>query len=231
MHPAASPKSSRPEPRLRKSSWRTPAGLVLLSLVPAIAGSARIAEVAGGAALTEQNARFLTAPIPALLHIGPAIVFSMLGAFQFSLAFRRQCPRWHRVAGRVLVPAGLLVAVSGLWMAVSYPWPAGDGVGVFVERLVFGSAMLVSMLLGVRALLRRRFTEHGDWMIRAYAIGMGAGTQVITHLPWFVFVDMHPGETPRAVMMGLGWVLNLVVAEWIIRRPALGLSPKMAVVH
>jgi hypothetical protein len=26
-------------------------------------------------------------------------------------------------------------------------------------------------------------------MTRAYAIGLGAGTQVLTHLPWFVLAD------------------------------------------
>jgi hypothetical protein len=92
---------------------------------------------------------------------------------------------------------------------------------VYLERLVFGSAMLLSVVLGVGALLRRQYAEHGQWMIRAYAIGLGAGTQVLTHLPWFVLVDVTPDETPRAVMMGLGWVINVAVGEWVIRRSAL----------
>jgi hypothetical protein len=104
-------------------------------------------------------------------------------------------------------------------MTVSYPWPAGDGKIVFALRLVFGSAMLLSVVFGLDAIRRRRFAEHGDWMTRAYAIGMGAGTQVLTHVPWFVLVDRTPGETPRAIMMGLGWLINIAVAEWIIRRP------------
>jgi hypothetical protein len=54
-------------------------------------------------------------------------------------------------------------------------------------------------------------------MIRAYAIGMGAGTQVLTHLPWFILVG-KPGESARTALMGAGWVINVVVAEWIIRR-------------
>jgi Predicted membrane protein (DUF2306) len=54
-------------------------------------------------------------------------------------------------------------------------------------------------------------------MTRAYAIGLGAGTQVVTHLPWFVFVG-KPDESTRAMLMGAGWVINLAVAEWIIRR-------------
>jgi hypothetical protein len=55
-------------------------------------------------------------------------------------------------------------------------------------------------------------------MTRAYAIGLGAGTQVLTHLPWFVLVEGKPGEIPRAVMMGAGWAINIVVAEWIVRK-------------
>lgn len=55
-------------------------------------------------------------------------------------------------------------------------------------------------------------------MTRAYAIGLGAGTQVLTHLPWFLLVGGTPGELPRGVMMGAGWVINIVVAEWVIRR-------------
>jgi len=105
-----------------------------------------------------------------------------------------------------------------LWMAHFYPWPEGDGQGVYLERLVFGTAMAASIVLGIDAVRRRDFTAHGAWMIRAYAIGMGAGTQVLTHLPWFVLVEGKPGEMARAVMMGAGWVVNVVMAEWIIRR-------------
>jgi hypothetical protein len=44
-----------------------------------------------------------------------------------------------------------------------------------------------------------------------------AGTQVLTHVPWFILVG-QPGELTRAVLMAAGWVINLVVAEWIIRK-------------
>lgn len=56
-------------------------------------------------------------------------------------------------------------------------------------------------------------------MTRAYAIGLGAGTQALTHLPWFLFVGSKPGELPRGLLMGAGWVINITVAEWIIRTP------------
>jgi uncharacterized membrane protein len=200
-----------------RSQWRIPVMLIALSLVPAIAGTARLAELAGGAEVTPANARFFAMPLPVVLHILAVIPFSILGAFQFSPAFRRRHRAWHRGAGKALVVFGLVAALTGLWMAHFYPWPEGDGIGVYIERLVFGIAMVGSIVLAVDAIRRRDFAAHGAWMIRGYAIGLGAGTQVLTHLPWFILVG-QPGETGRTVMMGAGWVINVIVAEWIIRR-------------
>jgi uncharacterized membrane protein len=212
--------STRPATRtVRAAEWLIPAGLILLSVVPALAGAARLVELGSGAPVTASNARFVAAPLPVVLHILSVVVYSILGAFQFAPGFRRRHARWHRRAGWLLVPAGLIAALSGLWMTLFYPWPAGDGIALYWMRLVFGSAMLASILLGVNALPRRNFARHGAWMIRAYAIGLGAGTQVFTHLFWLVLFG-QPTELSRAMLMGAGWVINLAMAEWIIRRHA-----------
>lgn len=203
----------------RRGDWLVPSLLILLALIPSVAGVARLADLAHGGPITEANARFMAMPLPVLLHVLAAVPFGMVGAFQFSAGLRRRAPRWHRAAGWLLLPLALLVAVTGLWMTLAYPWPAGDGLALYAMRLVFGGAMLGSLLLSLDAIRRRRFAEHGAWMTRAYAIGIGAGTQVVTHLPWFLLVG-QPTEGPRAVMMGLGWVINIVVAEWVIRRGA-----------
>lgn len=194
-----------------------PAGLILLSLVPTAAGTVRLAELAKGAAITAANARFFAMPLPVILHILTVIPFSLVGAFQFAPAFRHRHRSWHRAAGRVLVAFGLVTSLSGLWMTLAYPWPAGDGVVLYAERLVFGTAMLLSIILAVDAIRRRDFAVHGAWMTRAYAIGLGAGTQVLTHMPYFLLVG-KPTVPARAVMMGAGWVINVIVAEWVIRR-------------
>ena len=112
-------------------------------------------------------------------------------------------------------------------MAQFYPWPAGDGYGVYVERLIFGTAMATSILLGLDAVRRRDLASHGAWMIRAYAIGLGAGTQALTHLPWFLLVG-KPGESARTVLMGAGWIINVIVAEWCIGRTRLN-QPRLRV--
>lgn len=200
----------------RRSEWLVPALLIGLSLVPAAAGTARLAELARGAEMTAANARFVARPLPVVLHILAVIPYCIAGAFQFAPAFRGRKRRWHRGAGRVLAVFGLVAALTGLWMAHFYPWPDGDGEILYWLRLVFGFAMVVSIVLAVDAIRRRDFASHGAWMIRGYAIGMGAGTQVLTHLPWFVLVG-QPDEFSRAMLMGAGWVINLVAAEWTIR--------------
>jgi hypothetical protein len=107
-------------------------------------------------------------------------------------------------------------------MTLFYPWPKGDGVLLYGLRLLFGSGMLLSILLGIAAIKRRDFAQHGDWMLRGYAIGMGAGTQVLTGMAG-ALIGGPPSELSRAFLMGAAWVLNLAVAEWIIRaRPAPG---------
>ena len=201
----------------RRAEWLIPASLILLSMVPAVAGTMRLAELSSGAEVTAANARFFAKPLPVVLHILCVIPYSIVGAFQFAPRFRRRHRRWHRAAGKVLAALGLVAALSGLWMAHFYPWPAGDGQVLYVTRLVFGTGMVASILLGIRAVVRRDYVSHGAWMLRGYAIGMGAATQVLTHLPWFILLG-KPGESARAVLMGAGWVINVVVAEWIIRR-------------
>ena len=115
-----------------------------------------------------------------VLHIVGAAVYALLGAFQFAAGFRRRRPGWHRAAGRFLVPCGLVVGLSGLWMTLFYPRPDGVGVLLTAFRLLFGSAMVVSIVLGVDRDPARDVTRHRAWMLRGYAIGLGAATQMLT---------------------------------------------------
>lgn len=212
-------------PRARKRrDWPVLTGLLLLAFVPSAAGALRVAELAGGATRTPGNARFVDMPAPVLIHIFGALTFAVLGALQFAPRFRARHRRWHRVAGRVLVVAGLAAAASGLWMTAFRPLPPTDDPALNVFRLVFGSAMIAALVLGLRAALRRDFRAHRAWMLRGYAIGMGAGTQVLTNVPLLLAVDAADPRYPayRAVAMTAGWVVNLAVAEYLIRRPRRG---------
>jgi hypothetical protein len=73
-----------------RPEWLIPAALIMLSLVPAAAGTVRLAELTGGADITPDNARFFASPLPVVLHILSVIPYSILGAFQFAPGFRRR---------------------------------------------------------------------------------------------------------------------------------------------
>ena len=201
------------------AQWLAPTGLILLALIPIVAGGMRITELTGNPLPTPANARFLDSPVPVIAHIVSVTVFSLLGALQFVPALRRRGARWHRIVGGILIPAGMVTALSGMWMAAFYSHPAGDGAALLILRLVFGAAMVGALILAVRALARRQFAAHGAWMTRAYAIGIGAGTQAIVLIPGsIIFGSTH--EPSRAALMGAAWIINLAVAELVIRRRA-----------
>ena len=212
--PQIFPRTAR---RRAAPAWLVPTALIALSVVPVVAGAFRLAGLAGGEEITPENARFFAAPLPLVLHILSASLYCVLGAFQFAPGIRRGRPGWHRGAGRLLVLCGLVAAFSGLWMTQFYPRAAVDGDLLYGFRLLFGSAMVLSILLGLAAILRRDILRHRAWMIRGYAIGLGAGTQFLTNVPW-ILIFGTPDGLSRDLLMGAGWAINLVVAEWIIRR-------------
>ncbi|GEL22343.1 membrane protein [Pseudonocardia sulfidoxydans NBRC 16205] len=199
-----------------RTAWPVPVALVALGAIPLVAGGLRLLQLAGGPALVPADPRFDAGPLPVVLHVVGAAVFVVLGAAQFVPRLRRN--GWHRRAGRVAVAAGLVVAGSALWLTLFTPPKPGTGDLLFALRLVFASAQAACLLLGVAAVRRRDLSAHRAWMVRAYAIALAAGTQVLTiGLGTAVF---GAGVLVTDLSNGAGWVVNLAVAEWVVRRPA-----------
>ncbi|MDO8390201.1 MAG: DUF2306 domain-containing protein [Actinomycetota bacterium] len=193
-----------------------PVALLMLSAIPLLAGAFRVVQLMGGPELIPADDRFAGFPLPLLVHVVGACLFLVVGAFQFVPRFRRHHPGWHRRAGRVLAVAGLLVAGSALWMTLLYAAKPGTGSLLYVLRLVFASAMAMCLVLGITAIRRRDVVGHRAWMIRAYAIGLAAGTQAFTG--GFGEALFGKGALEGDLAMGSAWFINLAVAEWLIRR-------------
>jgi len=205
--------ATRPTRSTRSIGW-VPYSLIALIVVPAIAGSLRLVELAGGPHMLPANPRITASPIPVIVHIVCAVLYAVLGAFQFSNGLRRRRPNWHRVTGRLVVGLGLAVAFSALWMTAFYPRIPGGALAT-VFRLGFGTGMAASIILGFIAIRRRDMARHRAWMARAYALALGAGTQVLTlGIGKAIFGD---SELTTALMLGAGWGINLAVVEYIIR--------------
>jgi uncharacterized membrane protein len=194
-----------------------------LVFVPAVVGTLRLVDLAGGPTVLPHNPRASASPVPVVVHIICALSYAVLGAFQFSAGLRRRRPGWHRKAGRALVVLGLAVAFSGLWMTQFYTRQPGSGELTYLLRLGVGSGMAASIVLGFAAIRHGDVTQHQAWMTRAYALALGAGTQVFTQgIGELVF---GTGEPTNALLLGAGWAINLAIAEYLIRRHWCRLAP------
>lgn len=210
---AEHPAGGRPGAR---SGWQTAAALVLLSAIPLTAGTLRLVQLAGGREIMPADERFGEFPLALVVHIVGAAVYALVGTLQILPRFRRRHLTWHRRSGRMLTVAGLLVAMSALWMTLTYAPQPGSGDLLYVARLVFASAMAGCLALGFAAVRRRDIAAHRAWMVRAYAIGLAAGTQAFTEgIGGAIF---GTGVIAADLQKSSGWVINLAIAEWAIRR-------------
>src|SRR2546429_178687 len=76
------------------AAWLVPVGLLLLSAVPLAFGAFRISELTRGAQVTRDNARFLSSPVPLVLHLASAGVYSILGGPNELTGALQMAPSW-----------------------------------------------------------------------------------------------------------------------------------------
>ena len=206
--PIVEQKGERHRPR---SGWLAITGLLLLSALPVLGGVLRLREVSA----EPDSDMLLASSVAIVAHIVAMSVYCIVGAFQFSPALRIR-RGWHRTAGRALIPAGFIAALSSVWLAVFFGGPP-DELALAMVRLVFAVPMTVFLVLAVTAITRRDFAAHGAWMTRTYAIAVSGGTQAVVFALWTLTI----GEVDafgEARLVAAGFVINSVVAEMLIQR-------------
>lgn len=202
-----------------RREWALLATILLYSFVPAFGGLLRILELAGGPAIAPENPRAMTDPLPIVLHILSSFVFCIVGALQFLPSLRRNTPALHRRVGRTVVVAGLASALTGLWMTTHYTLPAEiQGPALFWARIVLSLSMIGLITWALFAIRSRNHLSHGAAMFRAYAIGQGASTQAVLGIGWIIVTGTEALGPLRDGMMIIAWILNLLIAEMLIRR-------------
>jgi uncharacterized membrane protein len=214
--------------RFSSPSVLIPSGLLALGLIPFAATGVRLFDMGFATEITPDNARFFAAPAPILMHAAGMGLYMFLGAFQFSPGLRQRLPRWHQLSGRILVVAGLIGAIGGIWMTQTYPSQPSNPPELYGFRITFGLAFILCLLLGLRAILQRDVVRHRAWMMRAYAIGLGAGTTVFTFGLALLLSGGNASDQAFALATAAGWIINLTVAEWLIHRNSRRTSPSFA---
>jgi len=86
---------------------------------------------------------------------------------------------------------------------------------LYAIRIFVALSMTAFIFLGLSAVFKKRIAQHQAWMIRAYALGQGAGTQVFISIPWLLTIG-EPNGLSRDILMTTAWMVNIFVAEWVI---------------
>ncbi|MEV4145206.1 DUF2306 domain-containing protein [Amycolatopsis sp. NPDC049691] len=160
-------------------------------------------------------------------HIFTATVALVLGPLQFVPKVRAR-KRLHRTLGRVYLLAGVVPsAVAAIPVAVWSGRPLTQ-----VSLTLAAVLWLVTGGLAYRAARRRDFAAHRAWMLRNYALTFLAVTSrvlvPVLLLAQAPFGGVGPAGATTLIPVGqtLGWVVNLVVAEVLIRQRPATRSPR-----
>ncbi len=195
--------------------------IVLSVITLLVFGSLRMADMAQDPDPADPfGIRYVQHPWISLLHIVPGLIFLTLAPLQFVSRIRQRHIRFHRALGRFLVSCALL---SGLFALVAcFRLPAFGGVSTQAATIFFGVIFLFSLVKAVRHISRGEIRPHREWMIRAYALAMGAAS-IRVCIGLFAAFSALRVEEVFGTSFWLGFGVNLVVAEvWIhLTRPRL----------
>jgi hypothetical protein len=148
------------------------------------------------------------------IHVYASMWVLLAGFTQFSKWIQRNNPRLHRTMGYIYVVDVLLIT-----------GPAGLLMGFYANgglpsRIAFVTLALLWIFFTTMAFIKARqkdFKAHRNYMIRSYALTISA----LTLRAWKFAItnnfELPPMDVYRAVAW-LGWVPNLIFAEWLIRR-------------
>ncbi len=192
-----------------------PVILFLLSGMTILFATVQAVQIPLGA-LPPESFRIATAPYSHFAHVVSGVLFGVIGPLQFGRVLARSYGRLHRILGRIFVVAGAILALSSL--SLLWQFPQGAPALVSGGRLVFGIGLAVALFVAMQAIRARNIPRHRDWMIRAYALGMGATLVSVVFLPIFLIT----GEPPMGLVSDIAfigsWAACVVFAEWLVRR-------------
>ena len=159
------------------------------------------------------------------IHVYASIWGLLAGFTQFSKGIQRNNPLLHRSIGYIYITDVLLITgPAGLLMG----FYANGGLS---SRIAFVSLATLWIFFTATAFIKAKqkdFKAHRAYMIRSYALTISA----ITLRAWKYAItnsfELPPMDVYRSVAW-LGWVPNILFAEWLIRKQSLFRSSKQPV--
>jgi uncharacterized membrane protein YozB (DUF420 family) len=213
---------------------RTPALVRFLGLAAVVAVVALVPPylIPGRETLVEREGPVLDALLTT--HVTTAGAAILVGTLQLVPRIRAR-RTVHRRLGRAFLGLGVVAfVVTGLPLALT------------AESTVARYGLLVPVLLwpvfavaGWRAIRRRDIATHRRWMIRLYAVTFFAITArmvvpllMLLQLPmlsaWYGGEVEQMVEATIPIGQWVGWIVNLTIAEWVLRRSGGRAQAKLA---
>lgn len=190
------------------------AALFFVTLLGTILALVQVVQIPLGT-LPEDSWRLKAAPVWHFMHVLGGAMFGILGPIQFSRVLMRKYGFLHRFMGRIFVAAGAMISLSSLGLL--WHFPGTYSVAVSSGRLLFGVALGVAMAIAMLAIRKRDFTRHRNWMIRAYAIGIGATAVSMVFFPIYAITGEPPTGLGADIAFLGSWTACVVFAEGLVR--------------
>lgn len=198
--------------------WRIPLLLVGISLVPFAATTNRLLWLSDPQAVPDPAmAHFSGEWTTLIVHITFGSLFLILAAFQFSPDLRLKNSQWHRILGRFCMVAGLIAGLSAIWLVLGYP-PSHLATPLMeTVRAFLGATMVFCIIRAFIAIRARNISRHRAWMIRTFSLAVAGTTQAFLIGLWIAFSSSLTPTSATALII-LGFVINIIYAEWRIQR-------------
>ncbi len=145
-------------------------------------------------------------------HVYSAIFTVFVGFTQFSKSVRKKYPKVHKYIGwSYVIIVMCLAAPSGLYIGLY----ANGGLSSQISFLLLSIFWFSFTLLALLKIRKKDFISHRKYMIRSYALTLSAITLRAWKYILVVLFEPKPMDI-YIVVAWLGWVLNLIIAEYII---------------
>jgi len=147
------------------------------------------------------------------LHVIAAPVALVIVPFQLWTQFRTRRPALHRWMGRIYAAMVAVGGISGLIIAATTNAGTVAAIGFAVLAILW----LWTTAQAVVHIRARRIEAHRAWMIRSSALTFAAVTLRLW-LPLPLLAGL-PLEIVYPLIAWVCWVPNLIIAEYLVRRP------------
>jgi hypothetical protein len=148
------------------------------------------------------------------IHVAVSMIPLLAGFTQFARWILKRHPKVHRTMGKVYVVSVCFVTGPASLIMAFY---ANGGITSRIAFTLLAVLWILTTAIGWRMIMKRDWTRHREWMMRSYALTLSA----ITLRAWkycIVVAFAPPPMDAYRLVAWLGFVPNILFAEWMIRR-------------